>query len=1318
MDTKEDQFKKKILASLIILQAFGHAGTKSNHDSSRFGKFVQIQYDTNYRVIGALLTTYYFDSSNIISQGLYRQMFNIFYYMYAAEEYFSVLQLDKAQYDYASDSEEDSYEKPYQYMHDRIYFDKTIEAFNMLEFSEMEQYEILQILAVLLHIRSLEFKKLEGMATSRSMESCTIVDQDPLKKIGKILGLNEQAQNTIQKWMCCKRIFYKPDELIQPMTLNQVLKSRDTFARFIYTQLFGTIVTRINNALRSSCRIRNFIGILDGHGIENLESNSLEQLCINYIDEKVEQLFIQINLKCKQEEYLKEGIGWTFMEFSDNINCLEMLECKSGILDLLEEDTKVKSERSLLWLECSYILYGHTKNFIISTENTDFTIRHFLYPVRYTTNNFLSKNDESVNEEQLEVFMGSKNTLMIKLVNEELSKINMHKFKRTMGVRKRASYIETPKKTVISELQTSFTVLTETWSKTRSHFVRCIQSNNIRKPYRFDSQHVVEQLRAYNVVQAIKVSAAMKLKRMCYEEFTQRYSCLSQLGDVISKDKRKFCRIILSRYGKIDNVKFGHTKVFFDHDVFDYLQNICAKRRSHAAIVIQKLARRFLQQTRYNEIRRAICGIQPYAHGHLVRRLAQSLLDRTDLEHFAAIKIQACFRGFLQRRWYQYIKYSSIQGSETNQQSEQYYLENLAATEIQKHVKSFIARQQYKRTVRKIIIVQSLVRRFLVIQRLKKRQARNDLHFTVLHRSTEIDLDSLGKKIDYLMSTRLSYDDIVSLHSIMDNQTSIPVKNRILNKLLFKRVKTAKDLSTIPSPCEILQEVDRDADIVQQTANIAEVPSTSGEQKEYNKDTEELKEPIQVPGSSQTTEQQKKLEDRIRKITLTHEETSQDSAQRYSSPESSSKKKSIVPFSRPAYLDEEYKKKMFECDNPEDQENVCEESLTETIKYEGMFQFDLKATHSVIDNLTDVNPSMLIECDQSLDLPAQILMMCIRYADYENNRAAAVSLIHNFRTKVKHVVENQELFDIGVFWFLNTCRLLNYLKQYSKKTAGNQPFDRFRVENTVRQKQQCLKNIDLGDSLCILQENSILELISWIIRKMKTSDLVVHGVTSLFFTEQISDLDIESETEEITRNIDMFISELSEYHKTFIKFEIDYQLVIHIFKSIFEQINSITLNVILSRNEFCSVSKGVQIRCNLRIIERWLIDRQLSMVNQKLIPVIQAARLIQLQPISRNTLLNIFENYDKLNCEQIVNIFELYNTQCLRSNPSNQEVLVSHTLIDELKKMFERRQKSTDTVVVDIKARPTDIVPFRHSKARLEQVEIPSQYNLPMLKKI
>lgn len=159
-----------------------------------------------------------------------------------------------------------------------------------------------------------------------------------LLTISELLGTDAKA---MRKWLCHRKIVSMREVFLKPMNVEQAIGARDALAKHIYAELFNWIVAGINNSLQSQNKPQCFIGVLDIYGFETFEINSFEQFCINYANEKLQQQFNQHVFKLEQEEYLKEEIQWTFIDFYDNQPCIDLIETKLGILDLLDEECRV-----------------------------------------------------------------------------------------------------------------------------------------------------------------------------------------------------------------------------------------------------------------------------------------------------------------------------------------------------------------------------------------------------------------------------------------------------------------------------------------------------------------------------------------------------------------------------------------------------------------------------------------------------------------------------------------------------------------------------------------------------------------------------------------------------------------------------------------------------------------------------------------------------------------------------------------------------------------------------------------------------------------
>ncbi|XP_010149156.1 PREDICTED: unconventional myosin-Vb-like, partial [Eurypyga helias] len=215
-------------------------------------------------------------------------------------------------------------------MDDADDFEKTRHAFTLLGVKESHQMAIFRIIAAILHLGNLEIE------ADREGDVCSISDKH-LSNFCSLLGV-EQSQ--MQHWLCHRKLITTTETYEKNMSVQQVVNVRNALAKHIYARLFNWIVQHINKALHTTLKQHSFIGVLDIYGFETFEVNSFEQFCINYANEKLQQQFNWYVFKLEQEEYMKEGIPWTLIDFYDNQPCIDLIEAKLGILDLLNEECK------------------------------------------------------------------------------------------------------------------------------------------------------------------------------------------------------------------------------------------------------------------------------------------------------------------------------------------------------------------------------------------------------------------------------------------------------------------------------------------------------------------------------------------------------------------------------------------------------------------------------------------------------------------------------------------------------------------------------------------------------------------------------------------------------------------------------------------------------------------------------------------------------------------------------------------------------------------------------------------------------------------
>ncbi|XP_074064785.1 unconventional myosin-Vb isoform X1 [Macrotis lagotis] len=747
----ETNIEEKVLASSPIMEAIGNAKTTRNDNSSRFGKYIQIGFDKRHHIIGANMRTYLLEKSRVVFQADEERNYHIFYQLCAAASLpeFKELALTCAEdFFYVSQGRDTSIEG----VDDAEDFEKTRQAFTLLGVRESHQISIFKIIASILHLGNVEIQ------AERDGDSCSISSQDEhLMNFCRLLGV-EHSQ--MEHWLCHRKLVTTSETYVKTMSLQQVVNARNALAKHIYAQLFNWIVGHVNKALHTALKQHSFIGVLDIYGFETFEVNSFEQFCINYANEKLQQQFNWHVFKLEQEEYMKEQIPWTLIDFYDNQPCIDLIEAKLGILDLLDEECKVPKGTDQNWSQKLYDRHSSSQHFQKPRmSNMSFIVLHFADKVEYHSDGFLEKNRDTVYEEQINILKASKFSLVADLFQDEKdtvpatssgkgasSKVSVRSARPPMKVANKEH-----KKTVGHQFRTSLTLLMETLNATTPHYVRCIKPNDEKLPFHFDPKRAVQQLRACGVLETIRISAAGYPSRWTYHDFFNRYRVLIKKRELSNTDKKAICKNVLESLIKDpDAFQFGRTKIFFRAGQVAYLEKLRADKVRAATIMIQKTVRGWLQKVKYRRLRGVTLTLQRYTRGYLARRLAEHLRKTK-----AAIVIQKQYRMQRVRQAYKRIYRATVtiqaftRGMFVRRAYHQILLEH-KATRIQTHARGWMARRRFLQFRRAAIVIQCAFRRLKARQELKalKIEARSAQHLKRLNVGMENKVVQLQRKID------------------------------------------------------------------------------------------------------------------------------------------------------------------------------------------------------------------------------------------------------------------------------------------------------------------------------------------------------------------------------------------------------------------------------------------------------------------------------------------------------------------------------------------------------------------------------------------
>ncbi|KAI8337239.1 P-loop containing nucleoside triphosphate hydrolase protein [Chlamydoabsidia padenii] len=737
------EVEEQILATNPIMEAFGNAKTTRNDNSSRFGKYIEIQFDKECNIIGAKIKTYLLERSRLIYQPETERNYHIFYQLCSgipAKEREELGLKEWTDYHYLNQSGTGTIPD----VDDAEEFNLTQQSLAKVGISKDTQAQLFQLLAALLHMGNIDI-------TGRG-DAMIAEDDSSLLLATKLLGIKTSE---FRKWIVRRQITTRSEKIVTNLNPTQAQVVRDSVAKYIYSALFDWLVNIVNDTLSSSSSetVATFIGVLDIYGFEHFKKNSFEQFCINYANEKLQQQFNQHVFKLEQEEYVREEINWKFIEFSDNQKCIEMIEAKMGILSLLDEESRLPSGTDQAFCNKLYQTFGSApyQDYFKKPRfsNNSFTVVHYAHDVQYEAEGFMDKNKDAVPDEHLALLQGAEFSFLVDMIQDN-NNSNSGSESPTNSP-KRLSLVKKP--TLGSIFKLSLINLMDTIGQTNVHYIRCIKPNEAKAAWQFEPNMVLAQLRACGVLETIRISCSGYPTRWTFEDFVDRYYVLvpsDQWHPRGKADERKLCGAILDTHvtGE-DRYQIGLTKIFFRAGQLAYMEKLRTDRWAEVAIIIQKNARRYIARQRYKKIQAFIIKVQQVArkkHGQAnIQRLRQSK---------AATVIQSYWRmyvvrkAFLERRAF-IIKLQTVARSLVAKKQFKMVQQHKAATQIQRMVRGWMVRRIYQTKRQFIIRIQSSIRRRQARKQLVviKAEARSVSHFKEVSYKLETRVNELTQSL-------------------------------------------------------------------------------------------------------------------------------------------------------------------------------------------------------------------------------------------------------------------------------------------------------------------------------------------------------------------------------------------------------------------------------------------------------------------------------------------------------------------------------------------------------------------------------------------
>ncbi|XP_040028053.2 unconventional myosin-VIIa [Gasterosteus aculeatus] len=674
-ELSHQQIEEQILQSNPILEAFGNAKTIRNDNSSRFGKYLEIFFNKDGVIEGARVEQYLLEKSRVCHQAPHERNYHMFYCMLAgvtAEEKKTLSLGDAKEYTFLSkgdtvDCEGRDDAKDYKII---------CSAMKVLTFSESQCQEILKLLAAILHLGNICFKA----NTQNNLETSEVSKSQHFSIAASIL---EVHKSSLASSLTHRSFMTNRERVTKPLSAEQASDSRDAFVKAIYNKLFVWIVGKINNVIYK--KLANnpkssflSIGLLDIFGFENFKTNSFEQLCINFANEKLQQFFVGHIFKLEQKEYRKEDIVWNKIRFSDNQNILDVLAVKPcNLLALIDEESHFPKGSDLTMLNKMNQQHSGNKSYIASKSehHTDFGIRHFAGVVHYDSKGFLEKNRDAVSFDIIKMVDLTTNKLLHQIFETELS-TNVGKIGNNSKV------IMTPKNslraqsdsrkqvtTLSAQFRQSLDSLMKALSACQPFFIRCFKPNNEKQSKVFDRELCMRQLRYSGMMDTIRIRKLGYPIRHTFVEFLHRYRVLlkTTVCDPKTETAAACCEAICqTAIEGADEWKIGRTKIFL-RDAHDaVLERLREQRLGKIALVIQRVMLGHKDRKSFLKKRRAAVVLQKNWRAYKqekIRRKIQKGFERLvskirsrklRLQHLrqreAALTIQSQVRGYRERK--------------------------------------------------------------------------------------------------------------------------------------------------------------------------------------------------------------------------------------------------------------------------------------------------------------------------------------------------------------------------------------------------------------------------------------------------------------------------------------------------------------------------------------------------------------------------------------------------------------------------------------------------------------------------------------------
>ncbi|KAJ4792621.1 hypothetical protein LUZ62_043867 [Rhynchospora pubera] len=1273
--------EQQVLESNPVLEAFGNAKTVRNNNSSRFGKFVEIQFDKHGRISGAAIRTYLLERSRVCQVSDPERNYHCFYLLCAApKEITEKYKLGNPKsFHYLNQT--NCYELVG--VNEASEYLATRRAMDVVGMSTQDQEAIFRVVAAILHLGNIDFAK------GQEVDSSILKDEKSkfhLNMTAELLMCDAAALEDA----LLKRVMVTPEEVIK-RSLDPLgaTVSRDGLAKTIYSRLFDWLVDKINNSIGQDPASKSLIGVLDIYGFESFKTNSFEQFCINYTNEKLQQHFNQHVFKMEQEEYTKEQIDWSYIEFIDNQDVLDLIEKKpGGIVALLDEACMFPKSTHETFSQKLYQTFKVHKRFAKpKLSRTDFTICHYAGDVTYQSDQFLDKNKDYVVPEHQDLLSASKCPFVTGLFPpppEETTTTKSSKFS-----------------SIGSRFKSQLQALMETLNSTEPHYIRCVKPNNLLKPMIFENVNVMQQLRCGGVLEAIRISCAGYPTRRTFYDFLHRFGLLAPEVIQGNFDEKAACKKILEKKGLV-GFQIGKTKVFLRAGQMAELDARRTEVLSAAAKTIQCKILTHIARKKFLVLRETSIYMQSFCRGRLASKLFEGMRREA-----AALKVQKSTRRYQAQKSYSLLKASALviqTGLRAMAARNEFRFKRRtkAATIIQARCRCHRDYSYYKKLKKASLDTQCRWRGRLGRKELRKlkmaaketgalKEAKDKLEKKVEELQLRVHLDKIAKADLEEAKKGVEETNRKLQSSLQEIQKKLDETQKANTKLIKEQEEAKKALEEAPPVVKETTVLVQDTEKINSlTQEVDQLKASMQSEKEK---AEELKKKFEEAHRI-NDEKQKKLDEADGKLRML-QETVQRLEEKISNVESENKvlRQQAVSMAPTKFLSGRSKSIMH---RGSDDGTILGNSsiLAPDTNGAAVVSRQLTRERSELDDRPQrslnekqqENQDMLIRCiaqhcsfSGNRPVAACIIFKCLlNWRSFEVERT---SVFDRIIQTIGHAIETQDNNDVLAYWLSNSSTLLLLLQRTLKPSgAPGAPQRRRSSASIFGRVTQSFRGIPQGVDLSSVtgssgggsgsirqveakypallfkqQLTAYVEKIYGMIRdnlKKEISPLLASCIqaprksrASLMKGGRSPTKNIGGQQELIGHWQDIARS-LSNFLETLKANNVPPFLVRKVFVQIFTFINVQLFNSLLLRRECCSFSNGEYVKAGLTELEQWCIgatDEYAGRAYDELKHIKQAIGFLVIHQKSKKTFDEITHDLcPTLSIQQLYRISTMY----------------------------------------------------------------------------